>query len=183
VRISVAKIPAQGLELEFIEKPGQFPVLAEMAQNGEITFAHPILNRITVQQIAGSIEVRGSVETSVRLPCGRCLEEFEQPLKKAYRLYFTPTSPDDPEFPDGDGIELDSETINRAFYEDDEIDLAESIQEQVVLALPPYPICDESCKGLCPQCGANQNTTGCDCRREEKYNPFAVLKKLNLPEQ
>jgi uncharacterized protein len=183
VRIAVAKIPAQGLELEFIEKPGHFPVLAEMAQNDEIAFSQPILNRISVHQITGSIEVRGSVETSVRLSCSRCLEGFEMPLKRFYRLYFTPTSPEDPEFPDGDGIELDAETINRVFYEGDEIDLTESIQEQVVMTLPPYPICDEACKGLCPQCGANQNTTGCDCRREEKPNPFAVLKKLNLPEQ
>jgi uncharacterized protein len=183
VRISAAKIPVQGLELEFIEKPAHFPVLAEMSQNGEISFDQPILNQISVHQIPGSIEVRGTVETSVRLPCSRCLEDFAQPIKKVYRLYFTPTSPDDPEFPDGDGIELDSETINRVFYEGDEIDLTESIQEQIVLALPPYPLCGESCNGLCPQCGANLNTTGCDCRREEKPNPFAVLKKLNLPEQ
>lgn len=183
MRISVSKIPAEGMSFEFIEKPAEFPVLAEMAQNGELEFSHPLLNRIDVRPIPGSVEVRGSVETTVRLECGRCLEPFDTVVRRRYRLYFTPTSPEDPEFPDGDGIELDAETINRVFYEGDEIDLAESIQEQVVLALPPYPLCDDACKGLCPQCGANQNAEGCDCPRVEKPNPFAVLKKLHLPEQ
>ena len=26
------------------------------------------------------------------------------------------------------------------------------------------PLCDEACKGLCPRCGANLNTTTCDCK-------------------
>lgn len=183
MRIFVSKIPVQGMDFEFIQKPEHFPVLAEMAKNGELEFSRPILNRIEVRHIVGSVEVRGSLETVVRIPCGRCLEPFETPIRRRYRLYFTPTSPDDPEFPDADGIELDAETINRVPYEGDDIDPTESIQEQVVMALPLYPLCDETCKGLCPVCGANRNTTGCDCRRKERNHPFAALKKLRLPEQ
>lgn len=183
MRIHVSTIPVQGMDFEFIEKPEHYPILSEMAKNGALAFVRPILNRVEVRHITGSVEVKGTLETVVRLSCGRCLGDFETPIRRRYRLYFTPTSPEDPEIPDEDGIELDAETINRVPYEGDAIELAESIQEQVVLSLPPYPLCDEACEGLCPRCGANLNTTGCDCRREEKSNPFAALKKLKLPEQ
>ena len=43
------------------------------------------------------------------------------------------------------------------------IDLGELIHEQFFLALPMKPLCREDCKGLCPLCGANWNTTTCDC--------------------
>jgi len=26
------------------------------------------------------------------------------------------------------------------------------------------PLCSETCLGLCPQCGANQNGEGCSCQ-------------------
>ena len=36
-------------------------------------------------------------------------------------------------------------------------DLTESAREGIILVLPSYPICGESCKGVCPHCGKNLN--------------------------
>ncbi|MFU8779921.1 MAG: YceD family protein [Kiritimatiellia bacterium] len=44
------------------------------------------------------------------------------------------------------------------------VDLTEDIREAILLALPLYPVCRESCKGLCPQCGTNWNEGICACR-------------------
>ena len=40
------------------------------------------------------------------------------------------------------------------------------MREQFYLALPMKPLCRESCRGLCPECGTNLNTGTCSCVRE-----------------
>jgi uncharacterized protein len=49
-----------------------------------------------------------------------------------------------------------------------------------VLAVPFAPLCAETCKGLCPQCGIDLNTGTCSC--EAPVDPrLAALKGLKLP--
>jgi uncharacterized protein len=43
--------------------------------------------------------------------------------------------------------------------------------------IPAKHLCRESCKGLCPRCGANLNEETCECRQDLKSSPFAILKK------
>jgi ABC-2 type transport system ATP-binding protein len=50
--------------------------------------------------------------------------------------------------------------------------------EQFYLALPMKPLCREGCLGLCPQCGADRNTTSCDCQPSWQDPRFAGLKRL-----
>ncbi|MBP5322006.1 MAG: DUF177 domain-containing protein [Kiritimatiellae bacterium] len=38
----------------------------------------------------------------------------------------------------------------------------------MILTFPGYPICRESCKGLCPKCGKNLNDGPCGCRAESE---------------
>ncbi len=58
------------------------------------------------------------------------------------------------------------------------LDLNELLREQFYLALPMKPLCREGCLGLCPQCGADRNTTSCDCRTDWQDPRFAALKTL-----
>lgn len=44
------------------------------------------------------------------------------------------------------------------------VDLTEDIRESMILAFPSYPVCRESCKGLCAQCGADLNEERCSCK-------------------
>ena len=44
------------------------------------------------------------------------------------------------------------------------VDLTNDIRESMILAFPSYPVCRESCKGLCAQCGANLNEEACGCK-------------------
>jgi len=57
-------------------------------------------------------------------------------------------------------------------FEGDEIDLLPEIGEQVALTVPLKPLCSETCKGLCPFCGADLNTTACGCGQEQAYSKF-----------
>jgi uncharacterized protein len=74
-------------------------------------------------------------------------------------------------------VELTADRIGLVFFRGDEIDFKDAVQEQVVLALPYKPLCRETCRGLCPRCGADLNTETCSCTSEPAASPFAVLKK------
>ena len=52
--------------------------------------------------------------------------------------------------------------------------------EQILLALPAYPVCGEGCKGLCPVCGANLNERECGCDRKVPDPRWAGLKDIKL---
>ena len=63
------------------------------------------------------------------------------------------------------------------FYEGSKLDATKAVQDEIVLSLPTLLLCSPNCKGLCPKCGANKNTTECDCDTR-KENPFSQL--LNI---
>jgi uncharacterized protein len=52
------------------------------------------------------------------------------------------------------------------------------VREQLLLALPSYPVCQEGCKGLCSVCGANLNERDCGCDRHVPDPRWAGLEKL-----
>jgi uncharacterized protein len=60
------------------------------------------------------------------------------------------------------------------------VDLDPIVREQILLALPGYPVCDEGCKGLCPVCGANLNERDCGCDRRVPDPRWAGLKNVKL---
>jgi uncharacterized protein len=63
-------------------------------------------------------------------------------------------------------------------YRGKEIDLDPIVREQIVLAMPGYPLCKESCKGLCPVCGGNLNERECGCERRVPDPRLAGLAKF-----
>ncbi len=55
------------------------------------------------------------------------------------------------------------------------------MRDEILLALPINPLCQESCRGLCPVCGGNRNLTACTCKSEvAPAAAFAALGKLKL---
>ncbi len=68
--------------------------------------------------------------------------------------------------------------VDEETYKGKVIDLDPLVQEQIVLALPAYPVCREGCKGLCPVCGQNQNEKACGCDRHVPDPRWAGLEKF-----
>lgn len=62
--------------------------------------------------------------------------------------------------------------------EDIMIELDEVIKDAVLFSLPLKSLCDENCKGLCPQCGTNLNESKCICLDDVIDDRFAKLKEL-----
>jgi uncharacterized protein len=116
----------------------------------------------------------GEVKTVLELPCSRCLDPFTLPVDQSFDLRYQPHSRNT-----GEGErEIEEDDLTTAFYADEAIDLGELMREQFYLGLPMKPLCRDECKGLCPQCGANLNTTTCDCKRDWEDPRFAALKTL-----
>ena len=136
------------------------------------------------------LEVR--VSSVIEMTCGRCLEPFSLPVYADVTTRFVPPADfakvtaetaaragrlrggaaDHEEAPEGaedneEGEAAEGEDmLGLAEYRDDKIDLGEVVREQLYLALPMKPLCQEDCKGLCPVCGVNRNRETCTCQQE-----------------
>lgn len=183
MKIEIHHIPSHGLDLAFEKRADSFASLKQLMENGEGHFVAPIAFDLNVMPMRDFIRVKGSFKTMVRQACVRCLVDFEHPLKSRFSLNFSKEIPKDLHHKDKEGIELTAQQIGIIYYEGDEIDFTDVLQEQVVLSMPYNPICSKGCKGLCHQCGQDLNKNKCKCRERKNDGPFAALKKLKLPSQ
>lgn len=120
----------------------------------------PLELSLLITKDKAKLEVAGSARTVLELACSRCLDGHRVPVTAEFDLLYLPLD-DAPA--GGEELEVADEDVNTAFYRDGVIDLAEMVHEQLYLALPMKPLCREDCRGLCPACGVNRNTTDCGC--------------------
>lgn len=114
------------------------------------------------------VHVTGVVEARLVLACRRCLEDVRHDLELELDLLYDP--------------EVDKEGEEAQVYqleaEAHELDLAPAIREQLLLEVPPYPLCREDCRGLCPKCGIDRNEDACDCTLTEPDPRWDALREL-----
>ena len=180
MEILIEQIKEDGLVFEFDKSVETFPVLAEMVANGECEFAVPIRTALRALRIGDMVEIDGDIETSVYLPCNRCLQPFETPLKSHFEFTYMRRVADTIENSEPQEIELSTEDMAIVYFQGEKINLKDTIQEQVVMAFPLRALCKQDCKGLCPKCGADLNEDPCDCDRRSSLGKFAVLENLKL---
>jgi len=180
MKIEVHHIPSQGLALASDEAAASFGSLKELMDRHVCHFTASISINLHVEPARDMIRVKGCFETVVREACARCLENFEHPLKAEFRLNYSKKIPSDLHREEKEDIALTAQQIGMIYYDGDEIDFSEALQEQVVLAMPYRPLCREDCKGLCSKCGQDLNKSACQCEQKPAEGPFAVLKNLKL---
>ena len=126
----------------------------------------------------------GTFKGYLTVACSRCVGPVKLQLDEQLRVTFLPAhempAEDDEDAPDEEGAEVPSEDLDVFPYDGETLDLEPLLREQFVLAIPFAPLCIESCKGLCPQCGIDRNAGTCTC--EAPVDPrLAALKGLKLP--
>ncbi|CAB1057796.1 FIG01269488: protein, clustered with ribosomal protein L32p [Olavius sp. associated proteobacterium Delta 1] len=178
--LRIEQIKEEGLTLEFEEKPEVFPELSEMINQGECNFIAPIKTALRATRIDDMIEVKGEINTFVRLPCGRCLKEYDTALKSRFDLTYTHRIPDAQEDEEQADIEISAAEMGLIYFAGEEINLQDGIQEQVIMAFPVKALCRENCQGLCSSCGNDLNQGDCGCDRLPPDGRFAALKNLKL---
>jgi uncharacterized protein len=104
----------------------------------------------------------GRLGSSLTLACSRCLDDITLPVDLPFDLLYLPHQANVGE----EEVEVEDDDLTTAYYRNEEIDLGQLVLEQFYLALPMKPLCRESCRGLCPECGTNLNTATCSCGHE-----------------
>jgi uncharacterized protein len=109
----------------------------------------------------GEYIVDGTAKFTADFECSRCLDGYPIATNSPFHIRFRPrpeVSVEDQEVEITEPEELDVE-----FYSERTIPLRDLAIEQIELAIPMKPLCEEKCLGLCPTCGANRNREECKC--------------------
>ena len=120
----------------------------------------------------------GNLSTVLELSCSRCLEPYRLPVSAPFDLRYLPAGEASTE----SEREVENDDLGISYYQNEQIDLNELLREQFYLALPMKPLCQDACRGLCPQCGTNMNTGTCTCDATWRDPRLAVLKDLKTRE-
>lgn len=175
MKIEIPHIPSSGTTLSYSKSARDFAVLKELMAQGECRLDTPLMITLKVIPEKDMIKVKGVISTTAMLMCSRCLEEYHCPIDHSFTLRFSRQIPADLHDSDEGQVALTADQIGLIYFHGDEIDFKDSVQEQMVLALPMKPLCSENCKGLCQRCGANLNVQPCKCGDDKSNSPFAVL--------
>lgn len=132
-----------------------------------------------------NVFVRGAMDGWVEVACSRCVGPVKVPVTDDLFVTFMPSArmpaggDEDAELADGQEEPAVSEDdLDLYPYDGEEVDLAPLFRDQVVLAVPFAPLCDDACKGLCPVCGTDLNTTSCACDKVPVDPRWSALKNL-----
>lgn len=132
-----------------------------------------------VSPAVGEIRVKGKYSVRIKAACDRCLEDSDFPIDREFDLVYRPDTFEGSEAMPGEA-HLDADETEVGFYEGDGLELNEILREQVLLDLPMQRLCRPDCKGVCPYCGVNRNTTECQCGAGAKDDRWSALGGLKL---
>lgn len=102
--------------------------------------------------------------------CRRCLTAVTVPVRDDAHFFFAEADTDEADDPD----------VYLIDPRDAQLDIRPAIREQWLLSAPAFALCREDCQGLCPQCGADRNTTDCGHRpagtTDSRWDALRALK-------
>ncbi|HEX7126094.1 MAG TPA: DUF177 domain-containing protein [Thermodesulfobacteriota bacterium] len=194
MKLRIDEVPTTGVRLRWDEPAESLAVRFASERGGgagapvDASALEPIRVDLEVARVERTLAVMGRVETTVGLECARCLAPVQARMALPTALLFVPATPgaaaheDTPDDLDLSDLpfELPAEGLEVLDYSGSEVDLGQAAVDQVVLAMPLAPLCQESCRGLCPHCGQDLNVAGCGCADDPVDPRFAVLKNLKL---
>lgn len=150
------------------------------ASDPDLSYLEPVRGRVSFQNSGDLLLIDGEVATTLELACSRCLEAVRWPVAVRLEERFPLEEVFHPSAPPEEGGDWDT-TVSSVIHLDAGkpiLDLNELIRQQLITEIPLQVLCDEVCRGLCPQCGANRNADGCECPQDTAESPLAGLAEL-----
>lgn len=136
-----------------------------------VNLVEPLEVDLTARSVGDGVLLRGRLRATVERECRRCLVGVRQPVDDTVDMLFAPIGEDEDEL-GGEVYPLPERG--------QELDVTDAVREQLLLRAPQYVLCEEACRGLCPQCGTNLNEGSCDCVSEPAPSPWDALKQVKF---
>lgn len=151
--IDLRHLPAEGVHRE-----GTMPMaFFALEASDPIHPASPLTYSLDIERDGKELIVRGEIKAAFNLECGRCAERFGYLLDLPDYLLEVP--------------------IENALT----IDLTEPLREDIILALPSYPRCEDGniTPRACPAGGRFEETVSHEPPPQEDKGVWDALDKLN----
>lgn len=145
-KVDIGGLLAGGRQRLAVEQP------VELEPFEGVRFPKPARVRLELRVSGDMLEVAGLIDAEYEADCDRCLEPVKRPLQVEVDEQLDATT-DSVKDPFGPGNVLTGERL----------DVKDLATQLVCGAIPLTVVCAESCKGLCPHCGANKNAGTCAC--------------------
>lgn len=152
--------------MECQESPDSLGLKAE-----GVEFSSPVESKLRILKSGQNYIGQGEIKTRVDFECSRCLKKSGQVLKCEIKFLLKE---------ENDQIILEAEEGEGQIQSGGSFNLDELIRKNLILSLPLKPLCLEDCKGLCPVCGINLNTSSCECKKDVTDPRWEKLKGLKL---
>ena len=123
---------------------------------------------IGVTRVKSGLLVQGTLESRLRIDCGRCLESYDLPVTLELEETFGLPGPNS------------REDTPYSISTNGWLDLAPLLRELSWLEIPFKPLCGPTCKGLCSRCGERLDSETCTCEEAELDPRWAALRDLVL---
>lgn len=123
-----------------------------------VTLVEPVTGQFLLSNLGIGYQFSGSFSTRVSQPCVRCLEPVVESLEFEVNETYLLSGEEDPD--QEDVFALESGVL----------DVSDVVRQNLLIEVTEFPLCKEDCRGLCPECGANLNSTICPHQKslEEK---------------
>lgn len=162
MKVRVSHLKDGHHSLSFAEMPAQFNLA------GMYAFKDKLNVTLEIEKRSETLYVRQMLSTAIAVVCDRCLETYTEQIESEFLVVYTAAR---------DLLQYDDE-LRYLAPDQGEIDITEDVKASMILAVPAKLVCSESCKGLCPECGANLNRESCTCSAPQADPRWDALKDL-----
>ena len=175
--IRTADLELRPLEFDQEFRPGGIDFGSDLRQLGPLKTkgrAELVKEHHGGKVIVSNIRLIGEFSGDFEANCARCLEPVQTHVAKDFDLIYRPLGSDRR----ADEVSISEAETEIGYYQGDGMELADSLREQVLLAVPVKFVCREDCKGYCPSCGKNLNEGACGCVSRVTDPRWDALKEL-----
>ncbi len=169
MRVELASLERHGGKFAHNYQPGELGLNEE-----RVTLVAPPRVAGRIQLSDSKVTVKGEAVAELQLECDRCLKSLSIPVSSSFEVeYVTPDT-----YQADSAAELLDEDLTISVFDGEVIDIDELVREQLLLELPAQILCQQECKGLCPECGGDRNQADCKCEEAEIDPRWAGLKEI-----
>ena len=152
----------EGMQKQY-QIPIEMNVFQSPAGNYPITECKPVELCIT------HLEICGSLDLHLQIPCDRCLEPVDIHIQTEIEKDV------DMNLSEGERVEnLDEQP----YISGHNLDVDVLVCDELIVNMPMKVLCSEDCKGICNRCGANLNHGTCDCDVTELDPRMSVIRDI-----